>query len=577
MDNSTPEARNIGANHRPEPFYLRMRLPLWPFTAVTVALMIGLLAYALLAHGRTEQIATDMLFERAGAVIAAIEANISSSRRSRMTQRTDFLLQELAMRSGARYIAITAPDGTIISHSDPIRQFDMLYFESLPITPEQMRKLAVQHTLQGRRMTLEGENSFVAYRLLRSRINFFEGIQLFVFIGMDPEPLAEARNTDLRNTLILGLGGLLCGAFFLISLYLTGRARTFRLGQINAETLTEKIFDSLADGLILLDKQGNIRRINHFALNWLNLEKALTGEDMEKVLPEPLCAIIRNIMSNSPQKTVGFEELEIPAKHGTLPLGVHGGEISGGDLGHLGYLILLRDLSERKNFEAELRRREKMSAIGNLAAGVAHELRNPLSSIKGYATYFGQCFAPDDPNNEAAKIMAGEVERLNRVITDLMNMALPAKPMPKPVDLAELARRAITLLKPEADARNVEALITVADDLPFAQADPDQLQQVILNICLNSLDAMPNGGALAIRVFHSEADRISMEIQDNGCGIEPDKLSTIFDHYYTTKGKGIGLGLPTVHKIIEAHGGDIQVRSQPGLGTAFTVRLPVYL
>ncbi len=269
-------------------------------------------------------------------------------------------------------------------------------------------------------------------------------------------------------------------------------------------------------------------------------------------------------------------DTEIPLRHGedVRYLSVRGGHVNEGDEGRLGSLMFLRDLTEVRRLEAEVRRREKLAAVGNLAAGVAHELRNPLSSIKGYATYFGGRFPAGSADREAAQVMVREVERLNRAIGDLIGLSRPTDIRPRLIGMRRLVEDTLRLIGQDAASRGVAVRFDASPSLPEVAIDPDRMRQVILNLCLNALEAMPDGGELSLSL-QPDAEALRLEIRDSGMGIAPDALPHIFDPYFTTKGQGTGLGLATVHKIIEAHGGSISVASEPGQGAAFRILLPL--
>lgn len=227
--------------------------------------------------------------------------------------------------------------------------------------------------------------------------------------------------------------------------------------------------------------------------------------------------------------------------------------------------------------EEEVRRQEKMAAIGNLAAGVAHEIRNLLSSIKGYATYFAQRFAEGSADRQAAEIMVREVSRLNRVVTDLIGLSRPGDARLVPTNLEEVARHVLGLVRPAASRQNVRLEFRASPRLPRALADAERLGQALLNLCLNSLDAMPDGGRLEIAIAAGKK-YVWLMVRDNGRGIAPEHRGHVFDPYFTTKGKGTGLGLAMVHKIVTAHRGLIRLHSRQGRGgkglTIFRIGLP---
>lgn len=216
--------------------------------------------------------------------------------------------------------------------------------------------------------------------------------------------------------------------------------------------------------------------------------------------------------------------------------------------------------TEVARLEGEVRRNEKMAAIGTLAAGVAHEIRNPLSSIKGYATYFKQRFPEGSEDREAASVMVHEVNRLNRVITDLLGLAKPTDVKLKPVQSELIIKHVSRLVRQNASNRNVEITFKMAPRVPEIMADMERLSQALLNLCLNAMDAMEKGGGLLIAVSGGKKGSYII-IRDTGPGIAPDILPKIFDPYFTTKRTGTGLGLPMVHKIMKGHSGRISVSS----------------
>lgn len=241
--------------------------------------------------------------------------------------------------------------------------------------------------------------------------------------------------------------------------------------------------------------------------------------------------------------------------------------------------------TEVARLEGEVRRNEKMAAIGTLAAGVAHEIRNPLSSIKGYATYFTQRFPEGSEDREAAAVMVNEVNRLNRVITDLLGLAKPTDVKLKPVCMELVLRHVLRLLRQNASNHNVDISLKIAKLVPEIMADMERLSQALLNLCLNAMDAMEKGGTLLLAVSGGHK-KICIMVSDTGKGIAPDIIQKIFDPYFTTKRTGTGLGLPMVHKIIKGHSGQVDVssclekRDEEGRlvkagGTIFRLYLPI--
>jgi len=258
-----------------------------------------------------------------------------------------------------------------------------------------------------------------------------------------------------------------------------------------------------------------------------------------------------------------------------VPISVSASKIINEEGRFVGQVLIIRDLGEIRRLQDEIRRKEKLAAIGGLAAGVAHEIRNPLSSIKGIASYFKSKFDDDSDDKEAAGVMIQEVDRLNRVISELLEFARPTQLNLKATDVNDILEHSVRLIQQEAATKGVTIKLNLSQQRLAAEIDSDRFSQCLLNLYLNALQAMDNGGRLTIENSTTEGSRIKIEIKDTGSGIKSEDLNKIFDPYFTTKTQGTGLGLAIVHKIIEAHKGQIKVRSVSGNGTAFTIVIPI--
>ncbi len=222
--------------------------------------------------------------------------------------------------------------------------------------------------------------------------------------------------------------------------------------------------------------------------------------------------------------------------------------------------------------EKEVARQERLAALGTLAAGVAHEIRNPLSSIKGFATYFGAKFKAGTQDRELAEVMIGEVDRLNRVVTELLDLTRPSELRLAPVPVADLVQHALKLVEGDCHSRGITVQIRLAELEPVL-LDADRMLQALLNLFLNAIQAMPKGGTLTVSAQRTR-DRLELRVTDTGTGIPAEDLDRIFDPYFTTKNQGTGLGLATVRTLVEAHGGQVRVTSEPGQSTQVVLDLP---
>ncbi len=215
----------------------------------------------------------------------------------------------------------------------------------------------------------------------------------------------------------------------------------------------------------------------------------------------------------------------------------------------------------------------QLAAVGNLAAGVAHEIRNPLSSIKGFATYFGGLFPAGSREAAMARLVVEEVGRMDRSIAELLDLARPFVLQRRAHDLAALCQAAADLVAPECAAQGIAVAVEVPGGLSVSW-DSDRMRQALLNLLLNAVHAMPKGGQLTIQGRRLRDGQVELLVCDTGHGIAPEHLDRIFDPYFTTRGTGTGLGLAVTRRIIEAHGGHIEIQSQLGQGTTVRLVLP---
>jgi two-component system sensor histidine kinase HydH len=333
------------------------------------------------------------------------------------------------------------------------------------------------------------------------------------------------------------------------------------------------MISNLPEGIILTDNDLNIRYINGIAEDLLGVNaQGAIGRKSQDILP---AAISQMKISANRNKKVIESEAEIKQLNGMIiPTSVIATEVVTNDGIFVGHMYLIKDLTQIKQLQSEIQRKDKLAAIGNLAAVVAHEVRNPLSSIKGYATYFKSLFAEDDENRAIAEILISETDRLNRVITELLEIARPSDIKPKEVDIQSIFENAIRLVRADWNQNTKTKISTeIKDGIKTIFIDPDRFVQVLVNIYLNSLQAMPDGGLLRTEI-RSDRDFIAISVTDTGRGMSQETKDQIFIPYFTTKNSGTGLGMAIVHKIIEAHNGKIVVSSEEGKGTVITIYLP---
>jgi two-component system sensor histidine kinase HydH len=262
----------------------------------------------------------------------------------------------------------------------------------------------------------------------------------------------------------------------------------------------------------------------------------------------------------------------------TVPLALSITPIMGEGDSCQGSVIILRDLREIKQLEEKVRRSEKLAAIGELAASVAHEIRNPLSSIKGFAQYLRHTLKDKPREKEYAETMVSEVDRINTVVTDLLTFARPMEAELVPTDVTELIEHTVRLIQADAQTCNINVQMHISD-LSKIPLDSNQMTQAILNLLLNALQAVKNGGRIEVGAELNPSDSLlRIWVEDDGSGIIADQKEKIFDPFFTTREKGTGLGLAIAHKIVENHNGEINLESPPvgkNQGTRITLSIPV--
>jgi two-component system sensor histidine kinase HydH len=411
-------------------------------------------------------------------------------------------------------------------------------------------------------------------RSLERLLDEENGPPLFIFVGLDMSAMESARVEARRHTIAMALGAFLIGLAVLASLFLAQGYKLASRALAKVRAFSDQVVENLPMGLIATDEYGKVAAYNQTAEAILGIPSdTVFAESAAKVLPQELWKLTERLGNSG---TVVEEEVECQTASSTgVPLKVSGAVLHGEDEGFLGYVFIFRDLVEVRRLQQEVERTKRLASLGSLAAGVAHEIRNPLSSVKGFATYFREKLKDSPQDRDTATTMIQEVERLDRVIGQLLEFARPSTLKIKPVRVTDLIRHSLKLIEGDARTKGVEVKADLPANLPQALMDADRMNQVLLNLYLNAIQAMDGGGVLQVTVSRDDSRKLTtITVSDNGRGIEAADQERIFDPYFTTKSDGTGLGLAIVHKILDAHGGSIKVRSQKGAGTTVTMTLP---
>lgn len=387
-----------------------------------------------------------------------------------------------------------------------------------------------------------------------------------LLLGYDlEEALRTEREIGLKLFVFTGTSGGLA----LVVLFLLMRDLVRRFDQASAD-----ILEHMHDGVFVVGEDGNLRTVNPSLLRTL-------GYAESELVGRPASVLLGRGAALAPGKANA--ELRLTRKDGTpVDVLLSTSVLRAGGASPAGIVCAVRDVTELKRKDAELKERElqlrhsdKLSAVGRLAAGIAHEINNPLGSILGFAQAAAARLKPSAALAPALKGIEEEALRCRTLVKSLLAFSRQGKGEHSVLELASAIEATLAMIEAQARVKNV----TIARDLDPSvrvRGDRGQLQQVVMNLCVNAIDAMPNGGVLTVRCESLSGGRAVLEVQDEGAGVPKDIRGRIFDPFFTTKdvGQGTGLGLSLVHEIVTRHDGAVEVRDAPYLGALFRVVLP---
>lgn len=344
---------------------------------------------------------------------------------------------------------------------------------------------------------------------------------------------------------------------------------------IREKGFLEKVFEALHEGVIILDPNGVIGFLNHAACQFFGL-------DPEKATGEEISTQIRGLEWDSlgkPGKTIS-RDLEVfypENRYLNFYLAPIDDAEDEGDA--LGYVMLVRDLTSTRAEAEETLESERLNALTLLAAGVAHEIGNPLNSLDIHLQLLGRKLRklpPGDrkPLEENLSTAREEIQRLDLILKQFLHAVRPTTPHRERKDLHEVLHETLRLLEPELEARKIAVQLDLAAGMPPAMIDPGQFQQAFYNLIRNAYQAVPcDAGRITLRTRVNDYEYV-ISIEDNGTGISPEHMGAIFEPYRTTKSSGSGLGLLIVRRIIREHGGEIAIESEENQGTRVLIHLP---
>ncbi len=393
-----------------------------------------------------------------------------------------------------------------------------------------------------------------------------ESAEHYIFAGLSMDRAAAAQKKLLTRTIISGTVFSALGVFGMLCLFAFQAYRSTKASLTRVQAFSDNMIEHMPSGLLTFDEKMKITTMNQVA-------KDILGPNFNSPFPEMtqmVKAVEKDLKPVSGEVLVNIGgNMDFLLDMTASPIKDNKGNLSG-------FLLLFKDLTQIKHLEKQLETNKRLAAIGKLAAGVAHEIRNPLSSIKGFATYFGKRYEENKEDSETARVMINEVERLNRSVTQLLEFAKPMQVNSKTTDLTDVVSHSLRLVALDLEKKDIHTQINISTENTKVETDPDRVNQILLNLYLNAINAMDEKGGITVEITDTEKQGyIKLMVKDTGAGIEDKDLDRIFDPYFTTRPEGTGLGLAMVHRIVDALGGSITVKSVKGEGTVFSIFFPV--
>jgi two-component system sensor histidine kinase HydH len=567
----------------------KLYVPAISIIAIVILLLVLISISTFKNLDRDRKRAMELFRDKGEAVISALEAGLRAGVLIHVGDEdpvSNFIIEAGKIKDVV-YLYIVDTGGVVIHHSDPSREgkkLDREFFQYVNLNEEDIAFEMINpddpspvYEIGKRFLPFHTTTDILDITKSKFQTAPHKYKEMFIVIGLSMGDFIKARSTDFNHAIVMAFIVLVLGTgtiffvFVIQNYYLVNR--TLKRTQSYASLIVEH----MANGLLGCDNQGKIISYNQMVLDLLDFtETELRIKNINDVID--LHTIGIDITRNN-CVPVFDKEIRFKRKTGEIvPLSISVTTIKHQEKCQ-GLVLVLRDLREIKRLEEMVRRSEKFAAIGRLSAGVAHEIRNPLSSIRGFAQLLYKFLASNPKEQSYAEIMVKEVDRINRVVTDLLTLSRPFKAELKPTNISELITHAIRLAQTDAESRNIEVVTDPNMDVSNVSIDSNQFTQALLNLLLNALQATDSGGNITIGASIDRTNALfRIWVEDTGVGISEEDKYLVFDPFYTTKTEGTGLGLSIVHRIVENHNGEIQIQSpltKNVQGCRVTVSIPI--
>ncbi len=394
-------------------------------------------------------------------------------------------------------------------------------------------------------------------------------------LGVSLEDIKNVENRMLRRLIIISLILAAISIIVLSIIFTTQNLKTVSGEYEKFKTLTSSVLENMSEAVIVFDQENKITLFNKSAEKLFNVKSQRVIGDKIDHVGDGLLSFLSSRIKILSSSNLNFEtKLSVKEVEKILSFSISPTEDPKSN--KLTYTVVIKDLTQTKRLEEETKRNEKLSAMGELASGVAHEIRNPINAIGMIAQRLNKEFKTTSNQNEyfdITNLLRTEVNRINKIITQFLSYAKPIEINPKPVDVKLLFDEVYHLFEDQAKQKKISFIKSYSDSI-IINIDHDLIKQSLMNIVQNAIDAVNHEGEVNLKYSKVRNDLV-IEISDNGSGISDEQQKKIFDLYFTTKKDGNGLGLSISQKIISQHDGSISFTSSVNKGTTFKIILPI--
>jgi two-component system sensor histidine kinase HydH len=477
-----------------------------------------------------------------------------------------YLIQKISQQAGIEYIVLQSKEGIVFASKKVER---MLKIESDPFLQESLEK----NIASSRIFPFEGREVFEVVKPFTSE-EFPSGI---FRLGMSLESYHEVSQRYQLQMIILALVMFLLGLLFIGIVVVNQSYFVLDRSYKQIKTLTGNVLESMHSAVISVDEEGKIIIFNSLAESLFSMKKeGVINKNYDSIFPEDE-PLLKKALEH--KRTFSGVEREFRTFAGKDKYLIISTSTISDEKGKLsGAVAVIHDITELKKYEEEAKRTERLTALGTLAAGVAHEVRNPLNAIAITAQRLKNEFVPQmdvEEYKSFTQTILSEIKRMDQIINQFLSLAKAQKLNLVKTDINQFLNEIINLVEIEAKNKGIE-IAKKMERLSEIEIDKDEMKKALLNILRNGVEVTPSGEKMWIEAKGQKSENeIHIKIRDSGPGIPKENVSKIFQPYFTTKQKGAGLGLAIAYRIVSDHRGKIEVQSQEGKGTTFIIKLPL--